>query len=133
MVLDKETKQQSLQHLGELRQVWPNLTKKLAESKMKCSIPTPFGRGAIKKIATTLETEQSNTNQMQGKNNTLMEEYCNTYNLEQQQHKSLQERRKISNAKYRDNLQARQLDGVRRLNEKLNNSELEAQLKELEK
>ena len=133
MVLDKETKQQSLQHLGELRQVWPNLTKKLAESKMKCSIPTPFGRGAIKKIATTLGTEQLNTNQMQGKNNTLMEEYCNTYNLEQQQHKSQQERRKISNAKYRDNLKARQLDGVRRLNEKLNNSELDAQLKELQK
>ena len=62
-----------------------------------------------------------------------MEEYCNTYNLEQQQHKSLQERRKISNAKYRDNLKARQLDGVRRLNEKLNHSELEAQLKELQK
>ena len=132
MVLDKETKQQSLQHLGELRQVWPNLTKKLAESKMKCSIPTPFGRGAIKKIATTLGTEQLNTNQMQGKNNTLMEEYCNTYSLEQQQHKSQQERRKISNAKYRDNLKARQLDGVRRLNEKLNNSELDAQLKELQ-
>ena len=70
---------------------------------------------------------------MQGKNNTLMEEYCKTYNLEHNQNKNLQDRRKITNAKYRDNLKARQLDGVRRLNEKLNNSELEAQLKELQK
>ena len=133
MVLDKETKQQSLQHLGQLRQVWPNLTKKLAESKMKCSIPTPFGRGAIKKIATTLGTEQLNTNQTQGKNKTLMEEYCKTYNLEHNQNKSLQDRRKVTNAKYRENLKARQRDAVHRLNEKLNNSKLDAQLQELQK
>ena len=74
-----------------------------------------------------------NTNQIQGKNNTLMEEYCNTYNLEHNQNKSLQDRRKITNAKYRENLKARQLDAVHRLNEKLIKSKLDAQLQELQK